>query len=194
VSLLRVSHRPLGTTAAVSCTLAKPVIMGVGFGHRNRCRPTCFQVGDGHNGLPEHGPFDAIHVGAAAEEVPQVGGAAVNETGGVQWWRERPAEPCAATCPNRSCSWVPSLLPPAGAAGAAQARRPARHPRRKVLAGAHGLQQRRHRSAHQQEGYVRRDVRASHEPRPAGAVTAVLTPRRRRRRTCAGATSAGGSV
>ena len=28
-------------------------------------------VGDGWQGVPEHAPFDAIHVGAAAEEIPQ---------------------------------------------------------------------------------------------------------------------------
>ncbi len=27
-------------------------------------------VGDGWRGLPEHAPFDAIHVGAAASEIP----------------------------------------------------------------------------------------------------------------------------
>jgi protein-L-isoaspartate(D-aspartate) O-methyltransferase len=29
------------------------------------------QTVDGFNGLPEHGPYDVIHVGAAAAEVPQ---------------------------------------------------------------------------------------------------------------------------
>jgi protein-L-isoaspartate(D-aspartate) O-methyltransferase len=29
------------------------------------------EVGDGYVGLPQHGPFDAIHVGAAPETVPQ---------------------------------------------------------------------------------------------------------------------------
>lgn len=30
-----------------------------------------FRVGDGWNGLPDEAPFDAIHVGAAAAEIPQ---------------------------------------------------------------------------------------------------------------------------
>jgi protein-L-isoaspartate(D-aspartate) O-methyltransferase len=31
-----------------------------------------FLTGDGRRGYPQDGPYDAIHVGAAAEDVPQV--------------------------------------------------------------------------------------------------------------------------
>lgn len=32
---------------------------------------SCYLVGDGRKGCPEHAPFNAIHVGAAAPVLPQ---------------------------------------------------------------------------------------------------------------------------